>query len=155
LLPPAAARTLGLAVRVAFFLSILANFPLQMLPYRESFGRLLLRRKTRLVPSDPAYYFVTYASLALFYFVAMSATSIWTPLQFVGATAGAFIAFFCPAAIALATLRRRGLLATAPAAASAQASPGYWRFNAWALVVCGTVQAVTGIAAVFLTPPRT
>lgn len=56
-----------------------------MAPYRESLSRLLAGTEL----SGAPYYLLTYASLALFYFVAMHSGSIWVPLQFVGATAGA------------------------------------------------------------------
>lgn len=59
----------------------------QMAPYRESLSRLLAGTEL----SGAPYYLLTYASLALFYFVAMHSGSIWVPLQFVGATAGALI----------------------------------------------------------------
>ena len=55
-----------------------------MAPYRESLSRLLAGREL----TGPPYFLLTYASLALFYFVAMHSGSIWVPLQFVGATAG-------------------------------------------------------------------
>jgi len=55
-----------------------------MAPYRESLSRLLVGTELSGVP----YYLLTYASLALFYLVAMNSGSIWVPIQFVGATAG-------------------------------------------------------------------
>ena len=58
--------------------------PLQMAPYREALGRVLCGAELR----GAAYHAVTFASLALFYLVAIWAGSIWRPLQFVGATAG-------------------------------------------------------------------
>ena len=58
-----------------------------MAPYRESLSRLLAGTEL----SGAPYYLLTYASLALFYFVAMHSGSIWVPLQFVGATAGALL----------------------------------------------------------------
>lgn len=59
----------------------------QMAPYRESLSRLLAGTEL----SGAPYYLLTYASLALFFFIAMHSGSIWVPLQFVGATAGALI----------------------------------------------------------------
>lgn len=58
-----------------------------MAPYRESLSRLLAGTEL----SGAPYYLLTYASLALFYFVAMHSGSIWVPLQFVGATAGVLL----------------------------------------------------------------
>lgn len=149
-IPGMAARVLAFVVRLSFLFSILANFPLQNLPYRDSFARLLLRRRSRLSPKGMTYWLVTYGSLITFYFIAMSAKSIWGPLQIVGATAGAYIAFFAPAIIALMSLKRRGLLSTSTAAAAAQERPHYWRINAWSLIVLGAVQVVTGIGVVLL-----
>lgn len=151
-IPGILARVLGLIVRLAFLMSILANFPMQTLPYRDSFSRLILFRQNRLSPHGAMYWVVTYGSLIAFYFIAISAKSIWTPLQLVGATAGAYIAFFAPAMVALMSLKRRGLLATSPAAASAQEKPHYWKMNAWSLIVAGCIQAITGVAAVFMAP---
>lgn len=134
------ARALGLLVRVGFLLSVLANVPLQMFPYRENLFRLLFGRELH----GAAYYALTYASLAVFYFTAVAASSIWVPLQLVGATAGAIIAFFVPAAVALRAEATRSL-DTAGAM-----SAGYWKVNAWGLIVLGVIQAVTGVTAVLL-----
>lgn len=70
---------------------------MQMAPYRESFSRLLVGREL----SGGAYYLLSYGSLAAFYAIAMNSGSIWVPIQFVGATAGALIAFIFPALVAL------------------------------------------------------
>ena len=89
----------------------------------------------------------TYASVAVFYLVAMAARSIWVPIQLVGATAGAAIAFFFPGAIAFAAVtaaqQRRGATALFE-------TPWYWNGSAWGLIVLGLVQMVTGVAAVLL-----
>lgn len=139
LVGPGAAAALGAAVRFGFLLSILANMPFQMLPYRQSLARLTLGGDAEF--GGAGYVVVTYASLALFYAVAMAAKSIWVPIQLVGATAGAAIAFFYPAALALAVAGDDN----APGV-----SGGYYRANAWALVAAGAVQVVTGTTAVWL-----
>ena len=138
LVGPAAARSLGAVVRLGFLLCVLANVPMQMLPYRESLSNLLFRRDL----GAAGFYTVTYVSLAVFYTAAVSASSIWTPLQLVGATAGAVVAFFMPAAVALKASAARG------------EGGRYWRYNAWVLVGGGVVQMVTGVAAVVLAAPR-
>jgi len=135
---------MGVTIRFSFLLSILANFPMQMLPYRESATRLMLRESNL---EGGMYYAITYGSLAVFYLVAMSAKSIWIPLQIVGATAGALIAFFFPAAIALRTLRLHAWQDT-------QRRPAYWIVNSWALIALGAVQVVTGVGALLLDSSR-
>lgn len=120
-------------------LSILSNFPMQMLPYRESLTRLVgLQDLTGITYSA-----VTYSSLGIFYLVAMSAKSIWTPLQLVGATAGALIAFFIPATLALR------IVSIVP-----EYTHGYgetaWKVSAWLVIALGVVQLVTGLIAVLL-----
>lgn len=143
ILPDTVAWLLGIAVRLAFLLSILANFPMQMLPFRQSLSRLAFGRDLE----GRQYYALTYASLAGFYILAMTAKSIWTPLQLVGATAGALIAFFFPAFVVLRMLRLRAWVHVS--------KPGYWKANAWGLVVLGVVQAVTGVTAVVLNGRKT
>lgn len=138
------AKVFGISVRFGFLLSLLANCPFQMLPYRHSLARLTLPGGG---VQDPefrglAYYAVTYLSLGLFYFIAMAAKSIWVPIQLVGATAGAAIAFFYPAALALVVAKRM------PAATTRRRR--YWTWNGWALIVLGVVQVVTGIGAIYL-----
>eukprot|EP00887_Chlorella_sp_A99_P002185 scaffold21.g2185.t1 len=142
LLGPAGARVVYTLVCLSFLLSVCSIFPMQMAPYRESLSRVLAGAELRGAP----YYLLTYASLALFYGTATVAGSIWRPLQFVGATAGALIAFFFPAWVTLRALE------SDRAAAAAAASPRYWRWSAWALVVLGAVQAVTGVAAALFLP---
>jgi solute carrier family 38 (sodium-coupled neutral amino acid transporter), member 2 len=167
-----AGKILGISVRLGFMISILANMPLQMLPYRQSLARLILGGDQEL--AGVGYYMVTYGSLVAFYYIAMAATSIWVPIQLVGATAGAAIAFFYPAMVALAVVktwedvsRDTGGRASAAAVVGGQnealhmaAAPTawdnintnfmYWRLNAWILIVIGAVQVVTGISAVLL-----
>jgi len=138
-----AGKILGILVRLGFMISILANMPLQMLPYRQSLARLVLGGDREL--AGIGYYAVTYASLVAFYFTAMAATSIWVPIQLVGATAGAAIAFFYPAMVALAVATQM------PSHAYRIA---YWRLNAWGLISIGAVQVVTGISAVLLEGKR-
>jgi hypothetical protein len=59
--------------------------------------------------------------------------------------AGALIAFIFPALVALkACDNQEGW--------GSHTSTLYWRANAWALIVLGIIQAVTGLAAVFLKP---
>ena len=57
---------------------------LQMYPYRESLSRLCFGQEL----SGAPFYLLTYASLAVVYLTAMASSSIWVPLQLVGATAG-------------------------------------------------------------------
>lgn len=140
LVPPGLARVFYIAVRLGFLLSVVTIFPMQMAPYRESLSRLLAGTELHGAP----YYLVTYLSLALFYFVAMHSGSIWVPIQFVGATAGALIAFIFPAWVALAALRRCDLATVA--------AQRYWRWNAYALILLGVVQAIAGIAATLFLP---
>lgn len=138
LVAPWLARLLYVAVRLGFLLSVVTIFPMQMAPYRESLSRLLAGTEL----SGPPYYLVTYGSLGLLYWIAMHAGSIWVPIQFVGATAGALIAFIFPAWVALEALRRQD-----PAALAAQR---YWRWNAYGLIALGIVQAVAGVTTVIL-----
>ncbi|KAL4444692.1 hypothetical protein ABPG77_002509 [Micractinium sp. CCAP 211/92] len=135
---PCLARVLYVAVRLGFLLSVVTIFPMQMAPYRESLSRLIAGTEL----SGPPYYLLTYGSLALLYWIAMHAGSIWVPIQFVGATAGALIAFIFPAWVALEALRRQD-----PGALAAQR---YWRWNAYGLVALGIVQAVAGVTTVIL-----
>lgn len=162
--------------------------PPQMAPYREALSRLLAGREL----GGPPFYLLTYASLAAFFWVAMHSGSIWVPLQFVGATAGALIAFIFPAWVALAVVRLRDPAALAshvrreahaqlcchsflsgiyvkcsvllpsvsspPFRARPSTAPSrpqaYWRWNAWALIAIGVVQAAAGIATtLFFQPP--
>ena len=61
------------------------------------------------------------------------------------AAAGALIAFFFPALVALkACDNQEGW--------GSHTSTRYWKVNAWALIVLGVIQAVTGLAAVFINP---
>ncbi|EFN54731.1 hypothetical protein CHLNCDRAFT_135437 [Chlorella variabilis] len=135
----ACGRAFYILVRLGFLLSVITIAPSQaskrcaglMAPYRESLSRLLAGRELQGAPN----YLVTYLSLALFYLIAMHSGSIWVPIQFVGATAGALIAFIFPALVALKALKGRDPV-------------GYWQWNAWALIVLGVLQAVAGVAAV-------
>ncbi|PSC68607.1 Extracellular basic protease [Micractinium conductrix] len=136
----AVARAFYVAVRLGFLASIITLFPMQMAPYKESLARLLVGSEL----SGTPYWLLTYFSLAGFYLVAMRAGSIWVPIQFVGATAGALIAFIFPAWVALAALRRQD-----PAAL---ASKRFWVCNAYALVLLGVVQAVAGVTATLFLP---
>ena len=148
----AAASALGIIVRLGFLISILANMPLQMLPYRQSFARLVLGGDHEF--AGIGYSIVTYGSLIIFYSIAMKAKSIWVPIQLVGATAGAAIAFFFPAAVALAVVKewRRAGVHAGPAGTPIKY--GYWRINSWVLVVIGVVQVVTGITSIVLERKR-
>ena len=47
------------------------------------------------------FYAVTYGTLAAVYAAALLARSVWGPLQLIGATAGALIAFVFPALLIL------------------------------------------------------
>jgi amino acid permease len=142
LLGSEAGRLAGIVVRFGFLLCVLSNVPLQMIPLRQSFGQLIdLFLDSRGKESStggrlegPRYWGVTYGSLGLVYLVAMSVETVWTPLQLVGATAGAAIAFYFPAMLLLKKESRDTLTVT-------QAS---------VLLGAGLVQLVTGIAAVAL-----
>lgn len=135
-------RLAGIVVRFGFLLCVLSNVPLQMIPLRQSFGQLIdlfldSRGKESLTDGrleGPRYWGVTYGSLGLVYLVAMSVETVWTPLQLVGATAGAAIAFYFPAMLLLNKESRNTFTVT-------QAS---------VLLGAGLVQLVTGIAAVAL-----
>jgi hypothetical protein len=131
------AKIIGISVRLGFMVSILANMPLQMLPFRQSLARLVFRGDQEF--SGLGYYGVTYGSVVAFYFIAMAARSIWVPIQLVGATAGAAIAFFYPALVALNV-------------DNSMANSNYWRVNAWGLIIIGIVQVLTGVSAVLFIP---
>lgn len=61
--------------------------------------------------------------------------------------AGALIAFIFPAWVALRALGRGH--------PSALAAPRYWRWNAWALIALGLLQAAAGITAtLFFSQPK-
>lgn len=128
-------------VRLGFLISILANFPMQMWPYRESLFRVCFGRNLE----GPSFYIITYLSVALFYGVGMVSGSIWVPIQFVGATAGALIAFIFPAMVALRACGADHL--------AGSRSQLYWKVNAWALIVLGVIQAVAGLSAIFIKLP--
>ncbi|GAB4813104.1 hypothetical protein N2152v2_000150 [Parachlorella kessleri] len=73
------------AVRLAYLLSILASFPLQMKPFRDSLAWLVGGEP--LLQEWPGFYLATYATLGCVYLAATALPSIWVPLQLVGATA--------------------------------------------------------------------
>ena len=131
----------GITVRCGFLLCVLSNVPLQMIPLRQSFAQLINlflanREDDREECSleGVQYWAVTYGSLSLVFLVAMSVETVWTPLQLVGATAGAAIAFYFPA---LLLMREKNRNATITG-------------KAFVLLATGAVQLVTGIAAVVL-----
>jgi len=128
---------------MSFLLSVLANFPMQMLPYRESLLRVISRdREMKLNRSQ--FYLLTFGSLWAVYAVAVSAKSIWIPLQLVGATAGAVIAFFFPAMLGLS-------ISNTTADDKIGKYPLIlWRILAWSLIVLGVLQMVTGILSVMI-----
>ena len=132
------ARALDLLIRVGFLLSILGVVPAQMWPYRAALGRLVLRRELTGLAELRV---VSYASLAIFWVLAMKAKSIWMPIQLVGATAGSVIAFFLPGTLALASRGSEWALSR---------PGGYWTFGAWALIAVGVVQLICGTAAALI-----
>lgn len=141
LLGSEAGRLAGITVRCGFLLCVLSNVPLQMIPLRQSFAQLINlflanREDDREECSleGVQYWAVTYGSLSLVFLVAMSVETVWTPLQLVGATAGAAIAFYFPA---LLLMREKNRNATITG-------------KAFVLLATGAVQLVTGIAAVVL-----
>lgn len=138
------AHVLGTIVRLGFLLSVVANFPIQMLPFRESLSNLLFGSNFDL-GTGPLYYIISYSSLLVFYFIAMNSASIWTPLQLVGATAGALIAFVFPAMIGFKAVQR----ARASFGGGVE-RPMYWILGGWMLVLLGVVQCITGIGAIVL-----
>lgn len=127
------------AVRLSFLASVITLFPMQMWPYRESFTRLTFGRDM----DGPMFYVVTYVSLMVIYLLAMALPSIWKPLQLIGATAGALIAFIFPAMITLTIEDRMDVKSIGRVAA------------AWALVVVGLGQFFAGIAAGLFLPDPT
>lgn len=97
-----AAAAVAWAVRMAYLLSILASYPLQMKPFRDALAWLWGGdRAVAAFNKAPGFYFVTYATLAAAYVAATSLPSIWVALEFVGATAGALIAFVLPGLLTL------------------------------------------------------
>jgi hypothetical protein len=96
------ARLLYTIVRLGFLLSLVSIFPMQMAPFRESLSRVAFGRE---LPGGAPFYVLTYASVAALYGAALVSGSIWGPLQLIGATAGACIAFFFPGAKMSTTLK--------------------------------------------------
>ncbi|KAI3429598.1 hypothetical protein D9Q98_005684 [Chlorella vulgaris] len=83
-------------VRLGFLVSLLATFPLQMAPFRDSLFALLFRQQLQ----GPGLYLVTYLTLVGVYFSAAFITNIWQPLIILGSTAGVLIAFVIPGLLA-------------------------------------------------------
>lgn len=79
-------------VRLSFLVSLLATFPLQMHPFRDSLWKLLFRQTLQ----GPGFWLVTYLTLGGVYWAAAYITSIWEPLIILGSTAGVAIAFIFP-----------------------------------------------------------
>ena len=120
-LPAWAARGLALGVRLAYLLSILASFPLQMKPLLDSL--FWLRRPgtsyatlQAAVPRGLAYRGYAYGALALALALAAALPSVWLPLQVVGTTAGSAIAFVLPGLLRLELEEGRRSAAAAGAA---------------------------------------
>lgn len=132
------ARGLDLLIRLGFLLSIVGVVPAQMWPYRAALGRLVLGRELEAITTLRT---ISYISLALFWVLALLCKSIWLPIQLIGATAGAIIAFFLPGAVALAA--RHGQW-------GASRPHGYWTAWGWALIGLGVVQVVCGTAAALI-----
>lgn len=117
LLSPPPGRAAFMLVRLGFFVSLLALFPLQMTPARQSLWSLLFRQNLQvggrcragsgaphrrglrwclldflellLHPQGPGLWLVTYLLLFGVYWAAAYITSIWGPLVLLGSTAGA------------------------------------------------------------------
>lgn len=87
-----------MTVRLAFLISLLATFPLQMTPFRDSLWKLLFRQELQ----GPGFWLVTYLSLVCVYLAASAITSIWEPLMIIGSTAGVLVAFVFPGALGMA-----------------------------------------------------
>lgn len=87
-----------MTVRLGFLISLLATFPLQMTPFRDSLWKLLFRQELQ----GPGFWLVTYLTLVCVYLAAAYITSIWEPLLIVGSTAGVLVAFVFPGALGLA-----------------------------------------------------
>ncbi|KAK9831399.1 hypothetical protein WJX81_001186 [Elliptochloris bilobata] len=140
------------AVRVSFLLSIISIFPMQMWPLRQALCKLLFGRELH----GWGFYAITYGTLAGVYAAALLARSVWGPLQLIGATAGALIAFIFPALLILRAER----LPQAPhadmeALMHEQAHPKAWlhtlrELGAWVLIALGLLQFVAGTAVTFL-----
>lgn len=119
-------------VRVGYLASIVTIYPMQMLPFREALFKLVLRRP----PSGMLVLPITYACMLLLYVIGIHSKSIWLPVQLIGATAGALIAFIFPGMLTLKP-ERFGL--------SRQ-----MRYGGWLLIAVGVLQGITGVASVIL-----
>eukprot|EP00887_Chlorella_sp_A99_P003925 scaffold11.g3925.t1 len=132
-LPPWLASGGFMAVKLAFVISLVASFPLQIGPLRDSLWRLLFRQE---LIASPGYFLVSAALVIGAYFAAAWVTSIWVPLLILGSTAGAIIAFIIPGALGVAMDQE---LSESAGAARARQMGGA------ALVAVGLVVGVGGI----------
>lgn len=119
------------AVRLCYLASVITIYPMQMLPFKQAAIPLLL--PPSLQGNSTAVAAVIGLSMAFIYAAGVFSSSIWVPLQLVGATAGALIAFVFP-----------GMLALHPAG---HGGAGWVRVAGWALIATGGVQAVTGVVS--------
>lgn len=86
-------RALFLAVRISFGISLIAGFPLLMQSFRQSLWRLLFLQE---LLAGPGFLVVSWLILASTVLVAMKLSTVWIPLQLIGATAGAMVALILP-----------------------------------------------------------
>jgi amino acid permease len=143
LLTPLVGRHMGqavfMAVRIAFLISLIGIFPLQMAPLRDSLWKLLFRQDL----TGPGLWLVTYILLAFVYWAATWVSSIWEPLVIIGSTAGVLMALIFPGLLAIATPE---LLTERSGARWGRATGGT------ILVVVGLAIGVFGIMRVVMYP---
>lgn len=118
-------------VRLCYLASVITIYPMQMLPFKQAAVPLLL--PPALQTSPRAIAALVALCMAGIYAAGVFSSSIWVPLQLVGATAGALIAFAFP-----------GMLALHPAG---HGGAGWVQTAGWALIATGGVQAVTGVVS--------
>lgn len=126
------------AVRVSYLASVITIYPMQMLPFKQAAIPLLLPQ--HLQQHRGAVMGLVTVSMALIYLAGVFSGSIWVPLQLVGATAGALIAFVFPGMFALHPMGHAG---------------ARWvRVAGWALIVTGGVQGVAGVVSALRPAPH-
>ncbi len=119
------------AVRVSYLASVITIYPMQMLPFKQAAMPLLLPR--HLQGHRGAVMGVVTVSMAVIYVAGVFSGSIWVPLQLVGATAGALIAFVFPGMLALHPMGHGGVRRVSVAG--------------WVLIATGVVQGVAGVVS--------
>jgi len=127
------APAIFMTVRIAFLVSLLGVFPLQMAPLRDAIWQLFFGRQQL---RGPGMWLVTYLLLGGVYEAAIWVKCIWEPLVVIGSTSGVALALIFPGVLAMKT---PDLLTEAHSAAT-------WRkLIGAALVLIGTVLGVFGI----------